>query len=309
MQIYTENNRFFDPLKSINSGQVFLWQKYNDSWYGIDGQKVLKFTLKKQSLDRNQNNQREKKLMDIEFQSYPCKENWEKLFFRLDDDDESLKNTLSRDKIINGLYKKYEGLRVIRQNSLQCTITFLCASNTNIKRIRKMLNNLSKKFGKKISYDGIEFDLFPQVRELSNASINELISCGLGYRAKFVKSVAKDIETKTINFEDLGKKSYELAKTELLRLNGIGNKTADCILLFSFDKLNAFPIDVWIYRSLLENYSWFFDGELNSFSTGKMTKNQYNAISNRIRNYFGEYSGYAQQYLYYHIRETARKAW
>ena len=309
METYNENNKFFDPIKSVNSGQVFLWQKYNDSWYGIDGQNVLKFTLKKQSSDGNRNNNIEKKETDIEFQSYPWKENWEKNFFRLDDNYHSLKHTLSRDNTIKEIYIKYEGLRVIRQNSFQCTITFLCASNTNIKRIRRMLNNLSKKFGKKIFYDGLEFYLFPQIKELSNASINELISCGLGYRAKFVKSVAKDIETKTINFEDIRKKSYELSKSELLKLNGIGNKTADCILLFSFDKLSAFPIDVWIYRSLLENYSWFFDTDLNLFPIGKLTKNQYNNISSRIRNYFGEYSGYVQQYLYYHIRETAKKTW
>jgi N-glycosylase/DNA lyase len=172
-----------------------------------------------------------------------------------------------------------------------------------------MLNNLSRKFGKKVTYDGFQFDLFPKSKDLSNASINELISCNLGYRAKFVKSVAEDIESKRLNFEDFRKKSYKEAKSELIKLNGIGNKTADCILLFSFEKLDAFPIDVWIYRSLLENYYWFFDNIKGFHSMDKLTHNQYNIIGSRVRNYFGDYCGYVQQYLYYHIRETAKKTW
>lgn len=310
MKIYDKNKRiFFDPLKSINSGQVFLWQKNNGSWYGINGQELLKFTLIEQPLINKCNDESDKKEVEIEYQSYPCMNNWEKIFFRLDDDDKTLQNTLSKDKIILDIYQKYEGLRVIRQNPFQCIISFICASNTNIKRIRGMLKNLSKKFGEKIIYDGLEFDLFPKPKKLSTASINELESCGLGYRAKFVKSVAKDIESERLNFEDMKKKSYEIGKSELIRLNGIGNKTADCILLFSFEKLNAFPIDVWIYRSLVENYSWFFDKKENLYSIGKPTNSQYNIISSKVRNYFGEYSGYVQQYLYFHIRETAKKKW
>lgn len=312
MKTHNKNNRIvFDPLKSINSGQVFLWQKNNGSWYGINGQELLKFTLIEQPSINNINikNTGEKKEVEIEYRSYPCKDNWEKIFFRLDDDYKALQNTLTKDKIIRDIYQKYEGLRVIRQNPFQCIISFICASNTNIRRIRRMLRNLSKKFGEKIIYDGLEFDLFPKAKKLSTASINELESCGLGYRAKFVKSVAKDIESKGLNFEYIKKKSYEIGKSELIKLNGIGNKTADCILLFSFEKLNAFPIDVWIYRSLLENYSWFFDYKENLFSIGKPTNSQYNIISSKVRNYFGEYSGYVQQYLYYHIRETAKRKW
>jgi N-glycosylase/DNA lyase len=172
-----------------------------------------------------------------------------------------------------------------------------------------MLTNISKKFGRKIIFDGLEFYLFPNAKELSSASINELTSCGLGYRAKFVKSVATEIESKMLNFEEIKRKHYFESRKELVKLKGIGNKTADCILLFAFEKLDAFPIDVWIYRSILENYYWLFEDIKKYHSNNKPTNNQYNIIGSRVREYFGEYAGYVQQYLYYHVRDTSRRTW
>lgn len=296
----------FDPIRSINSGQVFLWKNVNGSWYGINGKEVLKFTVIKKPTVNN------KKIIatnEVEYQSFPKNELWENFFFRLNDDHEEVYKALSKDEIIYKIYQKYNGLRILRQDPFQCIITFVCASNTNVKRIRHMLTNISKKFGRKIIFDGLEFYLFPNAKELSNASINELTSCGLGYRAKFVKSVATEIESKMLNFEEIKRKHYFESRKELVKLKGIGNKTADCILLFAFEKLDAFPIDVWIYRSLLENYYWLFEDIKKYHSNNKPTNNQYNFIGSRVREYFGENAGYVQQYLYYHVRDTSRRTW
>jgi N-glycosylase/DNA lyase len=99
-----------------------------------------------------------------------------------------------------------------------------------------------------------------------------------------------------------------------LKVYGIGNKIADCILLFSLEKLESFPIDVWIARALSSYYGWLFSENKNKEKKekkmdDKITFKQYNILSEAIRNYFGKYSGYAQQFLYYYMRQNASKKW
>jgi len=176
--------------------------------------------------------------------------------------------------------------------------------------IRKMLKNLSKKFGCKVIFDGKEFYTFPSVNSLNKATINELYSCGVGYRAKAIKALANHIVSGNLDIDYLIRIRYHDAKEELLKVYGIGNKIADCILLFSLEKLDAFPIDVWILRALSRYYSWLFDENENKFKmTERITINQYKVLSATIRNYFGKYSGYAQQYIFYYMREIAGKKW
>jgi len=176
--------------------------------------------------------------------------------------------------------------------------------------IRKMLKNLSKKFGCKVIFDGKEFYTFPSVNSLNKATINELHSCGVGYRAKAIKALANHIVSGNLDIDYLIRIRYHDAKEELLKVYGIGNKIADCILLFSLEKLDAFPIDVWILRALSRYYSWLFNENENKFKmTERITINQYKVLSATIRNYFGKYSGYAQQYIFYYMREISGKKW
>jgi len=105
-----------------------------------------------------------------------------------------------------------------------------------------MLKNLSKKFGYKVMFERKEFYTFPSASSLNEASIHELQSCGVGYRAKAIKAAAKHIVSGSLDIDNLIRIKYHDAKEELLKVYGIGNKIADCILLFSLDKLDAFPI-------------------------------------------------------------------
>lgn len=157
---------------------------------------------------------------------------------------------------------------------------------------RKMLKSLSKKFGYKVIFDGKEFYTFPSVSSLNKTNINELQSCGVGYRAKAIKAVAKDIVSGNLDIDNLIRIKYHDAKEELLKVYGIGNKIADYILLFSLDKLDAFPIDVWILRALSRYYSWLFNENVNANEnkykiTERITINQYKVFSAIMRNYFG----------------------
>lgn len=299
-----------DPIRTINSGQVFLWENYNNSWYGIDGNYILKITItgkERYKLSENKKFLSELENIDIDYNAFPEYKNWNYHFFRLYDNQELINKTLSKDPSILNIYKKYKGLRLIRQDPFQCIISFVCASNTNIKRIRYMLKNITKKFGKRVIYNNINFNLFPNVNELSEASIEELIACGLGYRSKFVKSISNHIKN-NLDLNSLKDMKYLEAKTELTKLFGIGNKIADCILLFSLEKTEAFPIDIWVYRALFQYYGWMFkDNSL--IKSIKVPENKYKLIHNKINDYFGKYSGYVQQYLYYHIRESNKRTW
>ena len=280
----------FDPIISINSGQVFLWEKHKNSWYGIHGDQVIKFTQSDKC---------------IEFSSFPEDKSCDQKIFRLDDDIKKIFKEISHDPLIYRLTKAYPGLRLIRQEPHQCLFTFVCASNTNIPMIRRMLYNMTRKFGKHTKVDGMDFFTFPSATAINKASVDELRDCGLGYRTKAIKAAADAISSGRLEFDLLRKSGYYESKKELMQVYGIGNKIADCVLLFSLEKLDAFPIDVWIARALASHYSWLHKSKFHD----KITPHQYQQLSDDARRYFGKYAGYAQQYLYYHTRQVAGKKW
>jgi N-glycosylase/DNA lyase len=280
----------FDPIISINSGQVFLWESRKGSWYGIEGERVVRITQTSEGM---------------EFASFPEDKTWDRRMFRLDDDAKTIFGEISRDPLVGKLIKTYPGLRLIRQEPHQCLFSFVCASNTNIPMIRRMLYNMTKKFGRPTRIDGMEFFMFPSPLDIERASIDELKVCGLGYRTKAIKAAAHAITTGQLNFDALRATTYQDAKKELLKVYGIGDKIADCVLLFSLEKLEAFPIDVWIARALAGHYIWLHKNRFGE----KLTAKQYAETSGSARRYFGKYAGYAQQYLYYHIRQSAGRKW
>lgn len=301
---YLKSLNSLNPEITVNSGQMFLWENYKNSWYGVYKSHILKFSLDHKNSGKGTYDH-------LNFDSLPELDNWQQLVFRLDDDINYISSCLTNDNMISQLFKKYSGLWLMRQDPFQCMISFACSSNTNIPMIRRMLKNLCRKFGIKREIDEKKFFTFPTTKSLAKASINELCSCGIGYRAKTIKSLTEKIIIGTLNIEELSRCKYDEAKEKLLGIYGIGNKLADCILLFSLEKTEAFPIDVWIarsihsyYRALLNQESFKLD-----FKSTKLSPNKYNLLSKIMRQHFGKYAGYAQQYLYYHMRCSANKKW
>jgi N-glycosylase/DNA lyase len=179
-----------------------------------------------------------------------------------------------------------------------------------------MVSNLCEKFGERVSFDGLEYRLFPTAERLAGASVQELAACGLGYRAKFVRDISWTVDSGSVNLDELRLQDYPKAREILLErvlekktFLGIGRKVADCVLLFSCDKDEAFPIDVWIARALARYYPRLFNEEvvarLNSKLSGRssLSAKTYDEISETARAYFGRYAGYAQQYLFYYARK------
>lgn len=268
---------------TINSGQVFLWTKQKEFWYGINGQDILKI-----------NNLG--KITSYSKKKYD--------FFRDIDDMEEIIKSISKDKTTKIAVKKYLGLRLIRQDPFQCFISFIVSSNSNIQKIKSNLEKISIKFGKKIQFDNKEFYMFPEPKKIANATIQEIQNCGVGYRAKFIIDAAKMVESRQIDFDQLKKSNYQNAKETILTVPGIGNKVADCILLFSLNKLEAFPLDRWMIRILKKYYLEKFELETKS-----ITEKQYNTLHEKIVKHFGPYAGYAQQFLFKMERENYQKKW
>ena len=268
---------------SINSGQVFLWKKINSKWYGIDGNNVLVLD-DNSGLDMN-----EKKTFN---------------FFRLDDNFEKISYELKKDQIVRQAIELNPNLRLLRQDPFQCYISFIASSNSNIPNIKLRLNNLCKKFGQKITIDNVDFFLFPEPNVLAKASIKDIKKCGLGYRSKSVKNASLSVINGEIDFEELKKTDYYNAKSQLTKISGIGNKVADCIMLFSLEKLEAFPLDRWMLRVLQKYYTEKFQ-----ISTKTITEKTHKELHDLIVQYFGCNAGYAQQFLFKMERELYKKKW
>jgi N-glycosylase/DNA lyase len=277
-------NQFsIDIDNSINSGQVFLWEKNGPDWYGINGQDILKIN-KNAVIKSIQNSKTD--------------------FFRKNDNMQEIIKSISKDKTVKEAIKQYEGLRIFKQDPFQCMISFIISSNSNIQKIKNSLEKITRKFGVKVEIQNKEFFLFPKPEKLANASIEEIKKCGVGYRAPFIKKSAEMVFSKKIDFKYLEKLDYKEAKKNICLIPGVGNKVADCILLFSLNKLEAFPLDTWMIKILEKYYSNEFKIE-----TKTITQKQYEILHEKIVNYFGPYCGYAQQFLFKMERENYNKKW
>jgi N-glycosylase/DNA lyase len=143
---------------------MFLWEQKDNSWYGIYGDNIIKFST---STTNFNSFTRGNKNTTIQFCSYPEVEGWERKVFRVDDDIKKILSTVSKDTLVYKAIRKYPGLRLMREEPHQCIFSFVCASNTNMLMTRKMLKSLSKKFGYKVIFDGKEFYTFPSVSSLN----------------------------------------------------------------------------------------------------------------------------------------------
>ena len=268
-------------------GQVFRWEKKGSWWYGIVGEKPLKVRQTK---------------TELEFAG--ADQNLLMHYFSLDEDLERIGSEIGRDKHIRRALSKFWGLRLTRQKPWECLISYICATYKNIPSIRSMILNLSRRFGEKKFLDGCEFFTFPTPKALAFAEENSLARCGLGYRAKYILATSKRIFENDFELENLRKMPYEQAKIQLCHLAGVGPKVADCVLLFSLGKTEAFPVDRWVKRVILNHYAQQLPPKLlQKLDEGKeLTSSGYAKLNAFGRKYFGEYAGYAQEYLYHYER-------
>jgi N-glycosylase/DNA lyase len=282
----------FDLDLTLCCGQVFKWEKKDGWWYGIIGNNPIRIRQFGKTLEfKNANSDLIKN------------------YFGLNDNLTEIRSKIIRDKYVEKALKKFWGLRIIKQDPWECLISYICATYKSIAAIRSMLYKLSKKFGEQKTLDDYIVYSFPKPEKFQSAKESDLLECGLGYRSKYVLETSKRISKNDSFFDELKHLSYSLAKKQLIELPGIGPKVADCILLFSLGKTEAFPIDIWVKRVIINHYSDYFPPQfISKISRSRSISNsEYNKLNEFGRNYFGEYAGYAQEYLFHFERMNSKK--
>jgi N-glycosylase/DNA lyase len=293
----------FSLEHTLESGQVFRWERKGEWWVGAVSGSVLKVKQEGDVLRCVSGSD----LLDSAFVTR---------YFRLDEDLDHVLATLAKDDFISRACEKFYGLRLIRQDRWECLASFVLATNANIPRIRTMVRAICSRYGRAFEFEGDEYRSFPAPEGLAAATLADLADCGLGYRAPFLKKVSSSVAEGRVDFTEVAGLPYEEARKALLSelfgeklLLGVGPKVADCVLLYSCGKDEAFPIDVWIAKVLAGSYPRLLGPELKKryVREGKvrLSPSDYLRISRRVRSYFGSYAGYAQQYLYMAVREES----
>jgi N-glycosylase/DNA lyase len=264
-----------DLALSLSCGQAFRWEEREGWWEGVVGGRLWKV-------------RQEGGRVIYSGTTVPAVRH----YFALDEDLPAILSSIDRDAIIHTATATCRGLRILRQDPWEILISFICATNTNIPRIRKMIASLARCFGSRVpGGDGPQFS-FPGPEELSGSCGDHLTACRLGYRDRYVTGSATKVAEDPDLLDRIAELPFNDARAALLSFPGVGPKAADCILLFGFHRLESFPVDVWIRRIMHEYY----------VPPPPRMKSSSEKEDRRIRefgrDYFGEFAGYAQEYLF-----------
>ena len=268
----------FDPVHTFECGQCFRWTKEPDGSYtGVVGTRVGKVGYRDGSLVIENAGVRE------------LEETWFD-YLDLGRDYAAIKKRLVKDEIMEKAVNFGHGIRLLKQDLWETLISFIISANNRIPMIMKVVASLSRIYGDELVSGGKSYFTFPGVERLRGANLEQLEVCRGGFRCKYILGTARLISEGTVDLEKLKLLETDAARGLLTELPGVGNKVADCTLLYSGTKHDAFPTDVWVKRVMEELY-------LKREST-------FAEIQVFAREYFGELAGFAQQYLFYYAREN-----
>ena len=274
-----DNCKSFEPEHIFDCGQCFRWNKEeNGSYTGVFNHNVINV--------KKENN----KIIFRGICSGDIKEECIK-YFDLDRDYEKIKDKLSKvDENLEASIKHGIGIRILNQDLWEALISFIISANNNIPRIKGIIERLAKNYGDKIIWNNKDYYTFPTPEQLKKASVEDLRRLGLGFRDVRVFETTKIINNNKNILQDLkNEKDVNKLREELLKFPGVGPKVADCIMLFSLNKLVVFPIDVWVRRVMNELY-------IKNEDETKVNKKQ---IEKLAKEKYGNLAGIAQQYLFY----------
>lgn len=282
-KIVLKGQQSFVPSHILECGQCFRWEKLGEEHYSLINKDKYAEVIKKDE--------------DIEIMT--DKKEDEKLwreYFDLETDYELIKEKLYEDEMIREALVFGSGIRILRQDPFETYISFIISQNNQIKNIKNTISNIAKMYGeKKISFKGEEYYTFPGAEKLKDAHPEDIaLYARAGYRSDKIVKAAQMVYDKEIDFNTLKEMRSEEASNTLMKVPGIGPKVAQCIVLFGLYKTDAFPVDVWVKRVMEEVYY------------KKDMPKKYIQEDGYRR--FKEYSGYAQQYLFYFMREKNKKS-
>ncbi len=265
----------FDLAKTLGSGQVFHWQPHEGGFAGTIGDAAAFVEQRGDS---------------VLFSGVPPKK--VRNYFALDHPLAEICRSFPNDEAMRAAAQFCRGLRIIRQPKWECLATFICSSMKQVAHIRQMSLALRKRFGGTARIAGAEVRTFPPADRIASATEQALRECALGYRAKNLLLTARAVANGDANLETWSDLPDAELRARLCELPGVGAKVANCVMLFAYDRLRAFPIDVWIERVVKEKYFPL---------CRKVTSARLREFCSE---YFGEHGGYAQQYLFHLARTT-----
>ena len=282
MQI--QNVTDFSLKYTLESGQSFRWHRIDNAYYGVVEGRILKIFQDGTTLCVESSTDAD----EVGFVSYL------RHYLDIGRDVPKILAEVNTDAYMHRAIEKLWGMRILNQELWETVASFILSQNNNVARIRGIIRRLSERFGERLTFAGYEDYSFPSPDALATATHAELLACGTGYRANYLQGAAQAVVSGELSLTAMKQMSYPEAKQALVRQNGIGEKVADCICLFSLGHLAALPIDVWIKRIFETLY-------LRRRATHR-------EIREFAHGYFGDSVGYAQQYLFHYVHECSNWA-
>ncbi|NMB34113.1 MAG: DNA-3-methyladenine glycosylase 2 family protein [Clostridium sp.] len=277
-RIIVEGVKEFEPMHIFECGQCFRWKRMPDKSYtGVAYGRVVNTNYAEGKLEIYNTNTEEFKNLWFDY-------------FDLGRDYSHIKKSITKDKIMKKVVAFGYGIRLLRQEIWESLISFIISANNRIPMIVKTVNEISRLYGHEIYLDSEKYYSFPKYDAILQGTIEQLKSCKAGFRCRYIRDTAKAVAEGEIELSAIDSMSTKEAREYLMKLPGVGPKVADCTLLYSGKKYDVFPTDVWVKRAMEELYF------------GRETT--FKEIQDFIIDYFGEYAGFAQQYLFYYAREN-----
>lgn len=267
--------RDFNLEQTLDCGQVFHWRRDGAGWLGVIGEQALRVEQQGETL-----------IVPSGLEAVVAR------YFALDHPLRKICASFPDDPAMNAARDFCRGMRIVRQPAWECLATFITSSMKQVAHIAQISHTLRRRYGRRLEWQGVELFSYPSPEILARLCEEDLRACALGYRARSLLGAARMIAEGQVEFEAIAAMDDAAARAALCRLPGVGEKVANCALLFGFERVRAFPIDVWIERVLRQIYF--------------PRKRQVTA--RRLREFsathFGPYGGYAQQYLFHYARKT-----
>jgi N-glycosylase/DNA lyase len=280
----------FDLTKTLDSGQVFHWEKVGNGFVGTIGDCPVYVEQRKNALTAWTSGEKLDGLKPSSLRRLVTN------YFALDHPLAEICASFPDDPAMNAARLFCRGLRIVRQPKWECLATFICSSMKQVAHIRQISLALRRRFGHQRSVGDHAVYAFPLAERIARATEDDLRKCALGYRAKNLLMTARLVSSGRADLEAWSALSNADLREKLCALPGVGGKIANCVMLFAYERLRAFPIDVWIERVLKQRY---FPRKK------KITQLRLREFS---ETYFGEHGGYAQQYLFHHARMASRRS-
>ena len=264
-------NEDFDLTHTFECGQCFRWNKVDDNMYeGVVNNSVMQIKQDGTNFYFNSND-----------------ENFINTYFDFNNNYCDIKNKLSaKDCVLSKAISAGYGIRLLKQDPWETLVSFIISANNNIPRIKKIIESLCYNFGNEFVYNNKIFYSFPDADTISKHCVNDLEIIKSGFRAKYIIDAAYKVANGIVNLEEIYNMDTVVARDYLKQIKGVGDKVADCVLLFAYQKYDVFPKDVWIKKVLINLYN-VDEKSFDSF----------------VSEQFGDLAGFAQQYLFYYMRE------